>query len=47
MSFNSDITKQEQYIIFSRKKHDTNHPSLYFNDALTQRQSVQKHLVSF
>ena len=44
MLFNPDITKQAQEIIFSRKKNDTSHPSLYFNNTLIQRQSVQKHL---
>ena len=44
MPFNPDITKQAQEIIFSRKKNDTSHPSLYFNNARLQRQSVQKHL---
>ena len=33
MSFNLDITKQAQEIIFSRKKNDKSHPSLYFNNA--------------
>ena len=44
MLFNPNITKQAQEIIFSRKKNDTSHPSLYFNNAQLQRQSVQKHL---
>ena len=44
MSFNSGITKQAQEIIFSRKKNDTSHPSLYFNNAQIQVQSVQKYL---
>ena len=47
MSFNRDITKQAQEIICSRKKIDTNHPSLYFNNARIQRQSVQKHFGLF
>ena len=44
MSFNPDLTKQAQEIIFSRKKTDTSHPSLYFNNAQIQRQSVKKYL---
>ena len=47
MSFNPDITKQAQEIIFSRKKNDTSHPSLYCNNARIQRQSVRKHLGLF
>ena len=47
MSFNPDITKQAQEIIFSRKKNNTSHPSLYFNNIPTQRKSVQKHLGLF
>ena len=47
MLLNPDITKQVQEIIFSRKKIDAGHPSLYFNNARIQRQSVQKHLGLF
>ena len=47
MSFNSDITKQAQEIIFSRKENNTIHPSLYFNNTPIQRKSVQKHLGLF
>ena len=47
MSFNPDITKQAQEIIFSRKKNNTSHPSLYFNNTPIQRKSVQKHLGLF
>ena len=47
MSFNPDITKQAQEIIFSRKKNNTSHPSLYFNNTPIQRKSVQKRLVLF
>ena len=47
MSFNPNIAKQAQEIIFSRKKIDTSHPSLYFNNARIHRQSVQKHLGLF
>ena len=47
MLFNPDITKKVQEIIFYQKENDTNHPGLYFNNALIQRQSVQKHLGFF
>ena len=47
MSFNSDITKQAQEIIFSRKKNYTTHPSSYFNNTPVQRKSDQKHLGLF
>ena len=46
MLFNPDLTKQAQEIIF-RRKTDTNHPNLYFNNEQMQRQSVQKHLGFF
>ena len=47
MSFNPDITKQAQEIIFSQKENDTSHPNLYFNNARIQRKSVHKHLGLF
>ena len=47
MSFNQDITKKAQDIIFSWKKNDTCYPSLYFNNAQIQQQSVQEHLGLF
>ena len=47
MLFNPDITKQAQEIIFSRKKNNTSHPSLYFNNTPIQQKSVQKHLGLF
>ena len=47
MSFNSGITKQVQEFIFSRKKKNTSHPSLYFNNTRIQRQSVKKYLGLF
>ena len=45
--FNPDITKQAQEIIFSQKENDTGHPSLQFNNARIQQQSVKKHLGLF
>ena len=47
MSFNPDISKQAQAIIFSWKKSNTSHPSLYFNNTPIQRKSVQKYLGLF
>ena len=47
MSFNPDITKQAQEIMSFRKKNDTSHPSLYFNNVRIQRQFVKKHLALF
>ena len=47
MSFNLDITKEAEEIIFSRKKNDAGHPRLYFSNARIQRQPVQKHLGFF
>ena len=47
MSFNPDITKQAQEIIFSRKKNNTSHPSLYFHNTPIQRKYVEKHLGLF
>ena len=43
MLFNPYITKQAQEIIFSRKKNNESHPSLYFNNTTIQRKSAQKH----
>ena len=42
MSFNPDITKQAQEIIFSRKKNNTSHPSLYFNNIPIQKKISSK-----
>ena len=33
MSFNPDITKQAEKVIFSRKSEKTDHPMVYSNDA--------------
>ena len=43
MSFNPDVTKQVQEVVFSWKKNDTSHPCLYLNNTQIQRWSVQKH----
>ena len=44
MSFNPDLTKQAQEIIFSRKKNATTHPPLFFNNSEIKLSSNQKHL---
>ena len=46
MSFTPNITKQAQENIFYQKKNDTSYPSLYFNNARIQQQTVQNILVS-
>ena len=47
MSFNPDVTKQAQEVIFSRKRSSINHPQLSFNGAIVQKAPVQKHLGIF
>ena len=47
MFFNPDLTKQAQEIIFSQKKTDTSHPSLYFNNAQYNDDLFKNILVSF
>ena len=44
MSFNPDLSKQAQEVIFSRKRLEVNHPPLYFNGSPVQKTNVQKHL---
>ena len=44
MSFNPDVSKQAQEIIFSRKKNINNHPVVFFNNLSINRNSTQKHL---
>ena len=44
MSFNPDVTKQAQEVIFSRKGNKTDHPVVYFNEAPVTKASFQKHL---
>ena len=43
MSFNPDVSKQAQEVIFSRKKNISNHPALFFNNLPINRKSTQKH----
>ena len=47
MWFIPNIIKQAKEIFFSLKENDTSHPSLYYNNARIQQQSVQKHLGLF
>ena len=44
MSFNPDISKQAQEVIFSRKLKKTPHPPLMFNCNQVNKASSQKHL---
>ena len=44
MSFNPDISKQAQEVIFRRKLKKTPHPPLMFNSNLVNKASSQKHL---
>ena len=44
MSFNPDISKQAQEVIFSRKLKKTPHPPLMFNSNLVNKASSQKYL---
>ena len=44
MSFNPDVNKQAQEVLFSRKTEKINHPDLIFNNSVVQRTSQQKYL---
>ena len=44
MSFNRDPSKQAQEVIFSRKRLNPNHNSIYFNNNLVNQVPSQKHL---
>ena len=44
MSFNPDITKQAQEVIFSRKSKKTDRPTEYFNHAPEAHTNCHKHL---
>ena len=44
MSFNHDVSKQAQEVIFPRKKNIGNHPAVFFNNLPMNRKSTQKHL---
>ena len=44
MSFNPDINKQAQEVIFNRKLKKTSHRPLMFNSNQVNKTSSQKHL---
>ena len=44
MSFNPDVSKQAQEVIFSCNKNIGNHPAVFFNNLPINRKSTQKHL---
>ena len=44
MSFNPEVTKQAQKVVFSRKSQKVTHPTVYFNNSPVTRSSSQKHL---
>ena len=44
MSFNPEITKQAQVVVFSRKSQKVTHPTVYFNNSPVTQSSSQKHL---
>ena len=44
MSFNPTPSKQAQEVIFSKKRQNINHDSIYFNQNLVQQVPSQKHL---
>ena len=44
LSFNSDVHKQAQEVIFSRKIKSNIHPSLVFNNNFVSKANSQKHL---
>ena len=45
MSFNLDLFKQAQEVIFSRKASRVDHPAVTFNNFLVAQTPFQKHLV--
>ena len=44
MPFNSDLNKQAQEVIFSRKLNKSSHPKIFFNNAPVFCANRQKHL---
>ena len=44
MSFNPDVSKQAQEVIFSRKKIISNHPAVFFNNLPITENLLTKHL---
>ena len=47
MTFNPDLSKQAQEVLFSRKRVQVNHPDLYFNGSVVQKTTTQKYLAVF
>ena len=47
MSFNPDLNKQAQEVVFSRKLNKSSHPKMFFNNAPVVCASWQKHLGMF
>ena len=47
MTFNPDVSKQAQEVVFSRKGITTNHATVYFNNDPVIRENFQKHLGLF
>ena len=47
MSFNADISKQAQEVIFSKKTQELFHPTVLFNNIPVQHSTVQKHLAVY
>ena len=47
MTFNPDVSKQAQKVVFSRKGITTNHATVYFNNDPVIRENFQKHLGLF
>ena len=45
MSFNPDLNRQAQEVVFSRKLNKSSHPKIFFNDIVCA--SWQKHLRMF
>ena len=44
MSFNPDVLKQAQEVIFSFKKNISNHLVVFFNNLPTNKKCIQEHL---
>ena len=47
MTFNPDVSKQAQEVVFSRKGITTNHATVYFNNDPVIGENFQKHLGLF
>ena len=44
MSFNPELNKQAQKVIFSKKMTKSSHPQIYFSNVPVSRTSIQKYL---